>query len=289
MFDKLGNYGFDFIDSTEAPPIRLISVGIEKRCDKSYYFDNRFRSPCVLFQYTLSGTGTVVIDGQKHEVRAGQAFYLKLPGEEKYYFEETANTAPWHFIYLQYANNGVDGYYKRIKERCGSIFTLPITSSPIAVLSEIYTMARLGTITDPFTCDRLCFDFLCKLCTECVSETDAYSGIVKFAIKLIETEYASLEGINDVAKRVGVSHSHLTRSFIEQTGYSPMTFLTRARMRHSMKLLAETELSIEEIAKNCGYLNGNYFCKVFRKSTGTSPLKYRSSVRIDKYDNFTII
>ena len=289
MYNELGNYGFDFIDSTEAPPIRLVSVGVEKRSDKSYYFDNRFRSPSILFQYTLSGSGTVVIDGQEREVVEGQAFYLKIPGNEKYYFEESTNKAPWHFIYLQYSGTGVDGYYNRIKERCGSLVTLPISSPPIITLTEIYRLARHGTINDPFTCDRLCFEFLCKLCTECISDKTTYSETVSLAIDIIKREYAILEGIDSIANRLGVSHSHLTRSFIDQVGYSPIAYLTAVRIKHSMELLVQTDLTIEEIAKACGYLNGNYFCKVFRRSTNTSPKKYRDSVRKSGYDDFRIL
>ena len=48
-------------------------------------------------------------------------------------------------------------------------------------------------------------------------------------------------------------------------------------MNLSQIMLADTELQVAEIAGRVGYLDSNYFIKVFKKHTGVTPSKYRES------------
>lgn len=124
MYENTGNYGFGFLSDIENPPISLFAVGIEKRDSGEYYLDNRKRDNSYLFQYTLGGSGTVDTGGEVHTIKKGQAFFLKLPGEEKYYFDEAKNDAPWHFIYIIFNGEGVYEYYNLIKNKFGNILTV---------------------------------------------------------------------------------------------------------------------------------------------------------------------
>ncbi len=56
------------------------------------------------------------------------------------------------------------------------------------------------------------------------------------------------------------------------------------RIEHAKKLLTEQkDLSISEIAANCGFKDYNYFITVFKKETGTSPLKYRKNTLVRSF------
>ena len=52
-------------------------------------------------------------------------------------------------------------------------------------------------------------------------------------------------------------------------------YLTGTRMMHAKRMLLETNLSIEVISKEIGYINPKYFFKVFKKETGVTPQEYR--------------
>ena len=41
-------------------------------------------------------------------------------------------------------------------------------------------------------------------------------------------------------------------------------------------------MKVTEIAEKCGYANANYFAKVFRDSTGMTPVEYRESCEAGK-------
>ena len=54
-----------------------------------------------------------------------------------------------------------------------------------------------------------------------------------------------------------------------------LAYLTDIRMENAKKLLLSTSLSIAEISEQCGYGDYRVFTKVFKKSEGTTPSRYR--------------
>lgn len=81
--------------------------------------------------------------------------------------------------------------------------------------------------------------------------------------------------LDDVASRFYMSKSYLTRIFRSVTGFSVVEYLKFIRIRQAQTLLREGDKSITEIAAACGFGNITYFEKVFKATTGISPLQYR--------------
>ena len=75
--------------------------------------------------------------------------------------------------------------------------------------------------------------------------------------------------------REALLDSTLTRQIRRATGYPPNEYLLRLRLKKSVMLLLNPELSISEIAERTGFSDSNYFCRQFRNHYGTSPQKYR--------------
>lgn len=268
-------YRFDFLSGIKNPPIKLLTTGMEEIDSASYHLDNRHREECYLFQYTLSGSGTVVIKGEKHIVNEASGFFLKIPDDDEYFFDENENISPWRFIYIKFCGDACLPYYNLIKDSVGNIFEIGGNSKSILALFEIYRRATLGLISDSFTGERLTFDFLCKLCSDLLYNEKHFSDIVLKAKRIIENEYMTIDGIYDISQRLGVSQSHLSRVFSDELKVSPIEYLTKVRLQEAVNMLNESGKSIENIALKCGFSCGNYFCKVFKKHMGISPLEYR--------------
>lgn len=69
--------------------------------------------------------------------------------------------------------------------------------------------------------------------------------------------------MEDIAGYVGVSRSHLFRSFEAVLGRSPKEYLTDFRMKQACYLLEHSSLSITAIANSLGFDNSLYFPKPF--------------------------
>lgn len=84
--------------------------------------------------------------------------------------------------------------------------------------------------------------------------------------------------MDDIAKAVGVSRSHLYRVFMSNVGQSPIDYLTHYRISEACSLLKNSTLSIAEIAVSVGFFDQFYFSRVFKKVKKVPPSKYLTAL-----------
>ena len=104
------------------------------------------------------------------------------------------------------------------------------------------------------------------------------SQYVLSAIKFIQFNYSHDISVDDIAKAVGVSRSHLYRVFMANVGQSPIDYLTDYRISEACHLLKNTSLSIAEIAVSVGFFDQFYFSRVFKKVKGVPPSRYLAAL-----------
>lgn len=85
-----------------------------------------------------------------------------------------------------------------------------------------------------------------------------------------------------LSKMAGLSPSHFRRLFRQAYGDSAINLMIRDRVRSACGPLESGEETITEIAYKCGFKDGNYFSRQFKKIMGTSPAQYREMFRGDK-------
>ncbi len=91
---------------------------------------------------------------------------------------------------------------------------------------------------------------------------------------LYERIHTSLS-MDELSAAMNYNKSYLFRQFKASTGQTVMSYFTALKIEHSKKALCETELSVAEIASLYAFDTPNYFSKVFKRKTGTSPTAYR--------------
>ena len=80
--------------------------------------------------------------------------------------------------------------------------------------------------------------------------------------------------VEDVAKAVGCSASHLRQCFKKKYGLPPVKYLNEVRIKRAKEMLASGLFTQEEISSACGFQNVYYFGRVFKAITGVSPGQY---------------
>ena len=95
------------------------------------------------------------------------------------------------------------------------------------------------------------------------------------ALCYLETEYPKGLSVGDLARTAGLSVRGFAKIFKQTEGVTPGHFLSRVRVRESALLLANTPLSVEQIAERTGFPNRHYFSRVFKRVTGDSPAHFR--------------
>jgi transcriptional regulator GlxA family with amidase domain len=82
-----------------------------------------------------------------------------------------------------------------------------------------------------------------------------------------------------IARRAGMSTRTLSRRFREQIGTTPALWVAGARVRRAQHLLETTDVAIERIAGEVGFLSSAVLRERFREFVGTSPQSYRQSFK----------
>ena len=101
---------------------------------------------------------------------------------------------------------------------------------------------------------------------------------VKAMISFIDKHYAEKLTLEDIASAGYVSKRTCGNLFERFLFTSPIRFLNEYRLKRSIGLLKDTDMTVTEIALACGFSGASYYAEAFRRETGKSPSEYRSSV-----------
>jgi AraC-like DNA-binding protein len=97
-------------------------------------------------------------------------------------------------------------------------------------------------------------------------------------IRLMEQHIRETEISNrKLAETGGMSVNAYARLFKEQTGYPPRKYLVRMRVEKACNLLHHSDLSIEQIASDCGFSDRYYFTRIFKQTMGVAPGAYKKN------------
>lgn len=83
--------------------------------------------------------------------------------------------------------------------------------------------------------------------------------------------------VGALARHANVSTRTFSRRFVEDTGYTPMQWVLRARVDLARELLERTDLGVEQIADRVGLGTGANLRLHFHRILGTSPTEYRQT------------
>lgn len=106
-------------------------------------------------------------------------------------------------------------------------------------------------------------------------KSETVQSTVARALKYIESNFYSIESLDEIAKELRVSLSYLEASFRKNTGISLMQYVIKTRINYASRLLLEGKKSITEISLLCGFNSSTHFSNTFKKHTGVSPRAYR--------------
>jgi len=97
------------------------------------------------------------------------------------------------------------------------------------------------------------------------------------AVRIIHHEWNQSQlCVKQLADRLHVHRSSLSRRFEKAVGIPPVAYLVRLRVQNALSMLKQTEKPIAEVAALCGYNDPNYFARLMHRYTGLSPRRFRS-------------
>ena len=157
----------------------------------------------------------------------------------------------------------------------------------LALKDELQQELTTGWIGDNLYVEKLktalAFHLLRKYTSHQPIIRDYANGLSRYKLKqALEYIHAHLNEnikIVDIAEMLNMSQFYFSRLFRQSTGVSPYQYVIQQRVKKAQKLLKQQrELSIADIALECGFNHQSHLAKYFRQFTKTTPKKYRNKV-----------
>ena len=239
-------------------------------CDCSE-FGNLTVSPkrCVTkfeIEFYLEDGFSTFADDKEYKIQKGHIQIAK-PGQVRY------SQLPFKTMYLKFSADGelarklyaASGYFcsshpKLIAQKLDEIILLNENKD-----NELLLYSRLLSF----------LNLVLKDSDIPVSQQGSNYQIISKAKRYIESHYSEPIRLDDIAASVNLSPIYFHNVFTTTLGISPHNYLINVRISEAKRQLWDSTVSLDLVAENCGFGCQQYFSKIFKKETGTSPGKYR--------------
>jgi len=238
---------------------------------------------CYLLHYVSRGEGYYTMRGHTYPLEAGAVFCI-FPKDVVYYGAKRDN--PWSFYWFSF-----DG--ARASEFAARIGFTPL--SPVIRLAPDNRLPELmdgllretegGKELGRFASLGHLYSLLAELersrCSPAVQAAASKMSSVHVdkALQYLNSNYHRSIRIADISDHLGLERTYFSKLFAQVIGMPPQAYLQKYRIEQSLRLLGETQLSIEEIGRSVGMEDAFYYSRAFKRSVGVPPSVYRKLIR----------
>lgn len=108
-------------------------------------------------------------------------------------------------------------------------------------------------------------------------ETFTGSSVIQDAVCFLEANYADKAVLGTFCEKYHYSLQYISRRFRQETNLTALSYLQKVRIEKSCALLAGSDLSVREIARQVGYEDIKYFYRIFHRMVKMTPGEYRKT------------
>lgn len=119
---------------------------------------------------------------------------------------------------------------------------------------------------------------------EQIKHTDGISTDIEDALRYIAQNYALPITLNEVAEKINLSPTYLSKKFKKVTGVTFKEYVNYIRIKQASQALLTTDDSITKIAVDCGFNSSNYFKDIFHRINGLSPRAFRKQSKDHSFE-----
>ena len=107
------------------------------------------------------------------------------------------------------------------------------------------------------------------------------STLIRMAAHHLRVNSENRISIADAAQAAAMSERNFLRRFKNEIGVTPTEFVLRIRLEKACRMLIETDLPADKVARRTGLGSGDRMAKLFRQHLQTSPTEFRAAARKD--------
>jgi len=227
--------------------------------------------------YCDKGKGWIRHNDEEYMLSRNQFFII--PANEAHTYGADARD-PWSIYWLHFRGENV----KMFQSIIGKLLTINESDNSrhrdrILLFEDIYQNLEMGYSPENLEYITFCFmHFMSSLKylhqyreIKNVKIDDVVQQCIMFMKENLENKIS----LDDIAKEVGYSVSHLISLFSKKTSYSPMIYYNQLKIQRACTYLQFSELKIKEIAFRLGFYDPFHFSNAFVKEMSVTPREYR--------------
>ena len=228
--------------------------------------------------FIVSGKGQFLIQDQVFPVDVNN---LVIINPNVPHTEASLNAQPLEYIVL-----GIDGIELATKENSNGEFCILDHFESVDISSCLRNILREMELKNTGYMD-VCQAYMEILIIRLMRNTDlavqtqpqVISGNSQCAAvrRYIDLHFKEPLTLEQLSEEAHINKYYLSHAFKREYGVSPINYMISRRIDESKYLLAETDLSMSQIAQLLGFSSLSYFSQVFRKIHGSSPMEFRQS------------
>ncbi|MCA2499099.1 AraC family transcriptional regulator [Staphylococcus xylosus] len=230
------------------------------------------------------GEGTFSYAGETYHLTAGDIFLLERGMKVEY---KPSFSNPWTYYWVGMNGKQILNYLSRCSIVDSHVILGQDTTDIKNIIQLICKLSQ--SIESNNSNDILIMQYLYQLVYTLQEkfpkifsvQVDIVNEDIQHAVDFINTNYQKHITVEDVAKSVNITRSHLYKLFKKNLGCSPKEYLTYIRMYHASQLLIHTSTLISDISRQVGYKDPLLFSKNFTKHFEISASEYRHHFSIN--------
>lgn len=272
MSVQMNSFLYPYTDQVKDLPIYLTGIGgTEYQGSVKRTSENGWEQ----ILYCTKGSGCLKYDHKTVDINPGDIFFIPMHKAHEYFPYQKK----WEVRWIVFDGNGID----HLMDVLGFNDPIVIHSADLSALqklfNKIFITLKADSVYGNYLCSGLVYQFIMEfhrlVLHMSVPNINVRNEILMSALHYIDDHYQTDFSANELAAASGVSQQYLGRIFRQTMNATPTEYIMKRRLREAVRLLIETDQSIAEISRMCGFANSGYFCTVFRKIIGMTPSAYR--------------
>lgn len=251
-----------------------VGAGYERRENESYSWEGRGRAPFSVIQHTIAGRGELDYAGVRHALLPGDTMLLNFPHANRYWL---APGQSWEYFWIGVNGREALRITRSILDGAG-----PVLRLGSGYVDRLAAICRTLIAREPQSGEASSLAYAAVMALHDGvqpgdgSNADEQPAAIRRVLGYVEQHLGDRLDVERLAQIAGSSRAHFVRIFTAAVGTPPSHYVVGRRLQLAQRLLTATDATIAEIASACGFADGNYFSKVFRRETGQAPSAFRS-------------
>ena len=261
---------FGPISALDELPLEVSRFGITNP-DPEYRI-KRWPSQVFVVEYVVSGTGYLEINGEKHQLNAGDAYVIH-PGDYCEYYPDKND--PYKKYWVNFTSNMHFSDFLNLYQINDRVIKGIDLSE---CFDEIFALEELSNLSENLYLyfSKILYDIFHTIAIHQKTMIDARSFDLPVMIRneLKHSIQAPIT-IEDLAKKYYRSKNDIISQFKKKYKITPYAYLLDLRITMAKRLLMGTDKSVSKIASELCFYSEFHFSGCFKKKVGESPSEYR--------------